>query len=198
MKSLIEIYKQDKEYKSYYIVYNTLEVIKDRDPQYIWDDIKRVVSDLQDISSLNYESFIEKLLAFDDYTDQIEEGDDWYDYYIEIYYDDNWIKVIGHNMRSEQIECLRENLKININNEGNCTDDFIIRGVEPLLDNINELKKSIQSRLEERKNTTEYHQTACYEKDFFQISLIKKHAEKIVENCNKHLEKISEFYTRLS
>ena len=198
MKSLIEIYKHDDEYKNCYIVYNTLEVNSDGDPQYVWDDIKRVVNELQELSSLNYKNFVEKLSTFDDYTDQIEEGTDWQDYYIEIYYDDEYIKIIAHDMHSEQAECLREVFRINLSNEGNCIDDFIRRGVEPQLLNINSLVESIKSRIINRKVATEYHNTFCYEKDFAQISMIKRSALKIIENCEKHLERISEFYTKLS
>ena len=81
-------------------------------------------------------------------------------------------------------------------NEGNCIDDFIRRGVEPLVENINDLKESIKSRVKEREISISYHTTGCFERDFTEISLIKKQAEKIIENCNKHLERISEFYTR--
>ena len=198
MKSLIEIYKQDGECKNCYIVYDILEVNSDGEPQYVWDDIKRVVNELQELSSLNYENFVEKLSTFDDYTDQIEEGIDWKDYYIEIYYDDEYIKIIAHDMHSEKSECFRDRLIINMSTEGNCTDDFIKRGVEPALWNIMDLTDLIKARVDIRKNTTEYHKTTCYEKDFTQISLIKRQAQKIVDNCEKHLERISEFYTKLS
>ena len=107
--------------------------------------------------------------------------------------------MIGYNHVNydKRIECFRERYIINDKNEGNCIDDFIRRGIEPLMDNINDLKESIKSRKEDRIFSVEYHNTWCYEKDFTQISLIKKQAEKIIENCNKHLERISEFYTKL-
>ena len=99
--------------------------------------------------------------------------------------------------KDQDITCFNERYIINPRtNEGNCIDDFIRRGVEPLLSNINDLKESIKSRVKEREISTSYHTTGCYERDFTEISLIKKQAEKIIENCNKHLERISEFYTR--
>ena len=104
--------------------------------------------------------------------------------------------LINDNI-DQKIICFTDRYIINPEiNEGNCIDDFIRRGVEPLVENINDLKESIKSRVKEREISISYHTTGCFERDFTEISLIKKQAEKIIENCNKHLERISEFYTR--
>ena len=205
MKSLIEIYKQNSGYKNCYIVYDILEVNSDGDPQYVWSDIKQAIQECKndeyhDGTTLTYENFIKRLLAFDEYSKEIEEGNDWIDYYIDIIYEDTVIDFVAYNKVNydKKIECFKERYVINPNNEGNCIDDFLKRGIEPCLDNINQLKDSIEKRLPERQMSVEYHKTWCYEKDFAQISLIKKQAEKIIENCEKHLERISEFYTKLS
>ena len=123
----------------------------------------------------------------------------FYNYYIYILYDNSIIKIIAYNHVNidQKIICFTDRYIINPEiNEGNCIDDFIRRGVEPLVENINDLKESIKSRVKEREISISYHTTGCFERDFTEISLIKKQAEKIIENCNKHLERISEFYTR--
>ena len=74
-------------------------------------------------------------------------------------------------------------------------DDSII---DPLVDNIKDMVSEINKRLPQRQVSVEYHNTACFEKDFSQISLIKKYAQTIVDNCNKQLERISENYTKIN
>lgn len=126
--------------------------------------------------------------------------DDKPGYEIELYYEPTVITMVAYNSvnKEQGIDCFRKSYIFDLKkNEGNCIDDFINRGVEPLLNNINELKSQIISRRQDRISAIEYHNTFCYEKDFAQISLIKKIAEKLVENCDKHLERISEFYTEI-
>lgn len=81
--------------------------------------------------------------------------------------------------------------------KGNCVDDFIIRGIEPNIKAINKYCEDILQRNKNRKITNEYHQTSCYEADFSEIINIKKIAEKIIKNCNRQLEALSEKYTKL-
>lgn len=80
---------------------------------------------------------------------------------------------------------------------GNCIDDFIKRGLRSNLYSLNSFIKNIDSRVIERTNCKEYHQTACYEKDFRQLCEIRNILNKMIENCNKQIEKISEKYTKL-
>ena len=82
-------------------------------------------------------------------------------------------------------------------NNGNCVDDFIKRGVKPLISSINDFTQNIESRINNRTNVIDYHQTNCYELDFTQISLIKTLCQKIIDNCNKQLEGMSEKYTKI-
>jgi len=127
-------------------------------------------------------------------------SDDKIGYEIELYYAPTIITMVAYNMvnKEQGIDCFRKSYIFDCKkNEGNCIDDFINRGVDPLLNNINELKAQIINRRQDRISEIEYHNTFCYEKDFAQISLIKKIAEKLAENCNKHLERISEFYTEI-
>lgn len=169
-------------------------------PKLIWDNIKNIIKSFQDNDEeIDFDSLVNELLDFDDYEEIPPTYDQSYNYYIDILYDNSIIKIIAYNHVNidKQIICFTDRYIINSEiNEGNCIDDFIRRGVEPLLNNINDLKESIKSRVKEREISVSYHTTGCYERDFTEISLIKKQAEKIIENCNKHLERISEFYTR--
>ncbi len=123
-----------------------------------------------------------------------------YDYIIELDWEQSVMYVHAHHKGNyeQDIMCLNERYITDTSkNEGNCIDDFIHRGVISRLDIINELVLDIQKRLPDRQIAIEYHNTGCYEKDFTQIALIKKQAEKIVENCNKQLERIADKYTKL-
>ena len=88
--------------------------------------------------------------------------------------------------------------KQNDNVLGNCVDDFIRRGIETQIDTINDLIKDIKSRKELRSNLLEYHSSSCYEHDFRQIINIKDMAQKIINNCNKHLERSTDKYTKMN
>lgn len=169
-------------------------------PQLVWDNIKTIIKSFKDNDEeIDFHSLVNELLYFDDYEEIQPTYDKSYNYYIDILYDNSIIKIIAYNHVNidQKIICFTDRYIINPEiNEGNCIDDFIRRGVEPLVENINDLKESIKSRVKEREISISYHTTGCFERDFTEISLIKKQAEKIIENCNKHLERISEFYTR--
>lgn len=169
-------------------------------PQLVWDNIKTIIKSFKDNDEeIDLYSLIHELLNIDDYEEIPPTYDKSYNYYIDILYDNSIIKIIAYNHVNidQKIICFTDRYIINPEiNEGNCIDDFIRRGVEPLVENINDLKESIKSRVKEREISISYHTTGCFERDFTEISLIKKQAEKIIENCNKHLERISEFYTR--
>lgn len=169
-------------------------------PQLVWDNIKTIIKSFKDNDEeIDLDSLIHELLNIDDYEEIPPTYDKSYNYYIDILYDNSIIKIIAYNHVNidQKIICFTDRYIINQEiNEGNCIDDFIRRGVEPLVENINDLKESIKSRVKEREISISYHTTGCFERDFTEISLIKKQAEKIIENCNKHLERISEFYTR--
>lgn len=177
-----------------------IEVDRDGEPEIVWRDVMQAIKELKNDeyhegASLTFDQLINRLLAFDEYSTSVEEGEDWVDFDITIQYEENSITMIALNR--DKVECFRKTYVTSDNNEGNCIDDFIRRGVEPLLNNIIQLKDSIKSRKDERASAVEYHRTGCYEKDFGQISLIRQLAEKLVNNSNTHLERISEFYTRL-
>lgn len=169
-------------------------------PQLVWDNIKTIIKSFKDNDEeIDLDSLIHELLNIDDYKEIPPTYDKSYNYYIDILYDNSIIKIIAYNHVNidQKIICFTDRYIINPEiNEGNCIDDFIRRGVEPLVENINDLKESIKSRVKEREISISYHTTGCFERDFTEISLIKKQAKKIIENCNKHLERISEFYTR--
>lgn len=169
-------------------------------PQLVWDNIKTIIKSFKDNDEeIDFHSLVNELLYFNDYEEIQPTYDKSYNYYIDILYDNSIIKIIAYNHVNidQKIICFTDRYIINPEiNEGNCIDDFIRRGVEPLVENINDLKESIKSRVKEREISISYHTTGCFERDFTEISLIKKQAEKIIENCNKHLERISEFYTR--
>lgn len=185
------------------VVYDILECDRGT-PKDIWTDLKRAIDEIKtDVShegiTLTIHNLIKRIYTFEGYSDQIYD-DDMIDYYIEIDYQDTIItmKAFYKGDYDNKVLAYENRYITSYTNEGNCIDDFLIRGVQPQLDNINDMIESIKSRLTERQVANEYHCTGCYEKDFTQISLIKKFAEKIIENCNTHLERITEFYTKLS
>ena len=185
------------------IVYNILRC-DDGTPKDIWADLKQAINEIKTYVSnegitLTIHNLIKRMSMFEEYSYQIYEGYDWIDYYIDIYYEDTIVIMKAYHKENydKKIVVYENRYVTSYTNEGNCIDDFLIRGVQPQLDNINDMVESIKSRLPERQVAIEYHRTGCYEKDFTQISLIKKFAEKIAENCNTQLERISEFYTKL-
>jgi len=183
-----------------------LACIENGHPITIWDDFKQCYKEFTNLKKSidnrlvnpNLENFYERMQLFDNYISQWDkENDLWIDYVIEINFYTDSIVFSGYSFKTGELAYTNRLVINSSSKEGNCTDDFVHRGVEPLIGNINDLLDSIKSRLETRKTSTEYHQTGCYEMDFTQIGLIKIFANKIVENCNKHLERISEHYTKL-
>ena len=182
----------------YLVVENELK------PPEIWNQIKKAYSNIKyntdkdNLLSLRNElrDTYKYNIVYDINNNQVD-----YMYLIELNWEDSIISIHAYHKENykQKIECLNDRLITHPEkNEGNCIDDFIKRGVESRLDIINELVISIKNRLPERQSSIQYHDTWCYEKDFTQISLIKKEAEKIVANCNKQLERISDKYTKLS
>ena len=165
-------------------------------PEKIWNILIQEISKIINKGNKIYCSTLSDILKWY----MCVKYDDKTGYEIELYYEPTVITMVAYNSvnKEQGIDCFRKSYIFDKKtNEGNCIDDFIRRGVEPLLNNINELKSQIINRKQDRISAIEYHNTFCYEKDFAQISLIKRIAEKLVENCDKHLERISEFYTEI-
>lgn len=176
-------------------------------PESVWKDIVQRIKEIKkgewdgiwDDNRLTSEHLIDSLTYFCEYYPDNNEIINDIEYFIYIDYCDTIITLKAYLAGDKEsgILCYENRYVIDDKNEGNCIDDFIKRGVEPQIVNINDLVNNIKDRLPERQISIEYHSTGCYERDFTQISLIKKFAQKIVDNCDKHLEQISEFYTRL-
>ena len=119
-------------------------------PQLVWDNIKTIIKSFKDNDEeIDLDSLIHELLNIDDYEEIPPTYDKSYNYYIDILYDNSIIKIIAYNHVNidQKIICFTDRYIINPEiNEGNCIDDFIRRGVEPLVENINDLKESIKSR----------------------------------------------------
>ena len=176
-------------------------------PKHIWKDIKETIKYVKDLSKWDY-----------DYKERSTLVNNLYDwmillsgYYVnssnifnikyKCYVESRNNSIIFEVKNSENLICFKDILLYNTNKDikgGNCIDDFIKRGVDSRLILINNSINSIKSRIEDRTNVIEYHQTDCYEKDFSDILTIKYQAQKIVDNCNKHLERISEKYTKIN
>ena len=203
MKSLIQICNP-LENGIYYS--REIKVLDNGEPEKIYENIKSSIRLLQNNNeNINWKSLYFELLSYEDYTGIIDDNrkndiNDNMDYYIDIVFENNnYIVIVAHkNKYGQKIECFRKSLVLNKVIEGNCIDDFINRGIEPLVDNIIDLKNSIKSRINDRIDVLEYHQTYCYEMDFSQIISIKEKAQKIIDNCNKQLENMSEKYTKIN
>ena len=87
---------------------------------------------------------------------------------------------------------------LNDNIKGNCVDTFIQNGLESNLDSLNNFIYEIKGRNYERENSQEYHQTSCYEHDFYQLTCIKNILDKMVNLCDKQLQQMSEKYTKIN
>lgn len=194
MKNFLTLYKVNSDgTKSFYENFNFEYEIT---PEKIWNILLKEINAIINIGNHIYGITLCDILKF--YIGG--KSDDKIGYEMELYYEPTMITMVAYNSvnKEQGIDCFRKSYIFDQKkNEGNCIDDFINRGVEPLLNNINELKAQIINRRQDRISAIEYHNTFCYEKDFAQISLIKKIAEKLVENCDKHLERISEFYTEI-
>lgn len=176
-------------------------------PESIWKNIVQRIKEIKNgewvdkwaNNKLTFEHLIASLMHFHEYYPDNNEliNDIEYFIYVDYYETIITLKAYLAGDKESGIVCYENRYVIDDKNEGNCIDDFIKRGIEPQIANINDLVNSIKDRLSERQIAIEYHNTGCYERDFTQISLIKKFAQKIVDNCDKHLERISEFYTKL-
>lgn len=196
MKTFISFKDYENDNKETCILGNT-RYLKD-----VWKTIKKLVKNFKITTDkeLTCQNLIYTLLGEEDYTvGHREDIPNDIKYYIDINWYEKYITYDIYTWKNSERHNLYEKHKLIIdpNNEGNCIDNFIRCGVSPQIDIIESLIESIATRLPERQDAEQYHQTACYEKDFTEISLIKKAADKIVENCNTHLERISEFYTKL-
>ncbi len=141
----------------------------------------------------NIDDMISKITdSFDNTTDASSID---YMHYIYIYDKFGYITYTVTNIYDVLIDYKK--IIINRNNAGNCIDDFIDRGVYPIIESIERFCDDINGRINERTNNNEYHQTSCYEYDFRQIVNIKQLAEKLIRNCDKQLEAISEKYTKM-
>ena len=190
MKSLIVI--GSLSYKSVRI-----EVSKDGEPEKVWENIILVTKHIINNTNTMFTciTFVNELLKFDNYVETQEMNINSADYiiFITLFKDNINCRAFNEN----KVECFRKTYLLQPQTDGNCIDDFIKRGIEPLLSDISDLKDSIKSRKDDRIQLIEYHKSQCYEQDFSQINMIKQLAEKIVNNCNIHLERITEFYTNL-
>ena len=183
-----------------------LACIENGHPIKVWEDFKQCYEEFTKLKKSidnklvnpNLDNFYNRMQSFDNYISQWDEEKPlWTDYVIEINFYADSIVFSGYSLKTGEFVYSNRLVLNSSSKEGNCIDDFVRRGIEPLLENINDLLDSIKSRLETRKTSIEYHQTGCYEMDFAQIGLIRIFANKISENCNKHLERISEHYTKL-
>lgn len=155
----------------------------------IFKDINGIIKKYQ----YNINDMISKITdSFDNTTDESSID---YMHYIDINDEFGYITYTVVNKHNVLIDYKK--IIINRNNIGNCIDDFIDRGVYPIIESIERFCDDINGRIDERTNNNEYHQTSCYEYDFSQIVKIKQLAEKIIRNCDKQLEAISEKYTKM-
>lgn len=147
--------------------------------------IKRYMYNIDDMIS-------EITNSFDNTTDESS-----IDYMHDIYIYDKFGYITYIIMNKHDVLIDYKKIIINRNSGGNCIDDFIDRGVYPIIESIERFCNDINRRIDKRTNNNEYHQTSCYEYDFRQIVNIKQLAEKLIRNCDKQLEAISEKYTKI-
>lgn len=82
--------------------------------------------------------------------------------------------------------------------KGNCIDKFDENKLTKSILKILQLRFLIRSRVNNRNTNFDYFNSLCYEEDFRDIRKIKEEANKLVEDCNKFLERISEQYSKLN
>lgn len=80
---------------------------------------------------------------------------------------------------------------------GNCVDKFIEKRLNKI-DELVKLRESMHNRINIRSEVIDYFNSICYEQDFTDIRKAKEIAQKLVEDYNKFLERISEQYSKLS
>lgn len=176
--------------------YNRKYVDAHIEPESLWNIIKNEIKKLQNNNDLSYESFISSLLHLDNFDQFDTKNNLEYSVYI-LYFYNQIVFEANYIGRDYKDHTLYKDIYLITDKEGNCVDDFIKRGVESRLKLINNAVTNIRNRLYIRSTTNAYHQTGCYEYDFSDICLIKEQAEKIVQNCNKQLEALSDKYTNL-
>lgn len=81
--------------------------------------------------------------------------------------------------------------------KGNCVDKFIEKRLNKI-DELVKLRESMHNRINIRSEVIDYFNSTCYEQDFTDIRKAKEIAQKLVEDYNKFLERISEQYSKLS
>lgn len=164
---------------------------------------KYICDNIKEIYNSNKNCFIEfnKQITnnYINIIDSVSENDTYSNKYntfinIDIYYDYFMYNV--YNKFGTLIESKMRIINI-IPKRGNCIDDFIKRGLKSNLYSLHSFIDNIDSRVVERTNCKEYHQTDCYEKDFSQLCKIRNILDKMIKNCNKQIEKISEEYTKI-
>jgi len=82
--------------------------------------------------------------------------------------------------------------------KGNCIDKFIEKKISSSIINILKYRLSLRKRIDNRTDNNDYFSSLCYEQDFSDIRKIKEEATKLIEDCNKFLERISEQYSKLT
>ena len=80
---------------------------------------------------------------------------------------------------------------------GNCVDKFIEKRLNKI-DELVKLRESMHNRINIRSEVIDYFNSICYEQDFTDIRKAKEIAQKLVEDYNKFLVRISEQYSKLS
>ena len=80
---------------------------------------------------------------------------------------------------------------------GNCVDTFLNKAINKNMFTIESFVHDINCRQKERTNCLDYHNTTTFESDFSQIVKISKILKKMLRNCDKQLEMMSEKYTSL-
>ena len=82
--------------------------------------------------------------------------------------------------------------------KGNCIDKFIEKKISSSIINILKYRLSLRKRIDNRTDNNDYFSSLCYEQDFSDIRKIKEEATKLIEDCNKFLERITEQYSKLT
>ena len=173
-----------------------LHTAKFNNPQIIWADIKDIIKDIiYDNKEITDKEIHDRLCKYNDYFPGAVLSDVHVNYEIYIVIDSEKNEVNCHAYQGKRI-AYEDKYRFNIKTEGNCVDDFIERGIVPRIDIICNLMGKIHEGRINRVTYNEYHNTWQYEQDFGCISLIREHAQRIVENCNKQLEALADKYTK--
>lgn len=210
MKALVDIYNGDpreKEHKFHFLFF--YDGIKPNDNlDRLWHDTVRLF--IKD--AYNMDGFCDSLslrLVFDTSYDfytlneteykKLFDKEPYIEYFIEIGCHDDEVDFCARpNKKTSSSFTYVKKYVFKKQNKGNCIDDFLTRGLNPNLTTMKNLSDDIASRVSQRTDIIEYHQTPCYEEDFAQIRSIREIASRVVEICDKQLEAISDKYTKLN